>query len=125
MWKIAVFLFFLAIIWQVVQKFLKLRRIERYELRVEKRRAKPPFEEIWLRIITNAGQTFYTKSNMGFTYKVIGDVLHLSTSHKIYKEDFKKAYNWFPADDPANIHEEVKGLSYVWAILHDQRIFMW
>ncbi len=129
MWKIAVFFFFLAIIWQAINKFLKLRRLEKdkvraaqRDLKVEEIKAKPPFEEIWLRIVTHREQTFYTKANKGFTYKIVDSVLQLSTHHKIHKDDLKKAYTWFPADDPANIHEEIRGLSYAWAILYDKRI---
>ncbi|KPJ69487.1 MAG: hypothetical protein AMJ45_00135 [Syntrophobacter sp. DG_60] len=124
MWKIALFFFFLAIIWQVINKFLKLRKLEKNRTKIEERRTKPPFEEIWLRIITHRGQTFYTKANIGFTYEVVDHVLYLSTDHKIYKDDFKKAYTWFPADDPADIRQQIRGLAYVWAILHDKRISM-
>ena len=83
----------------------------------------PPFEEVWDRIVANAGQTFHTIRGLPFTYKIKGNGFYPSrTNYRISKSDFRKAYQWVPAEGPGEISEIVRGPSYVWAVLHDPRI---
>jgi hypothetical protein len=83
----------------------------------------PPFEEIWNRIIAQAGQIFYTKTGLEFTYEINGDIFCPSRTHyKIPKADFEIAYALVPIDGPGVINNIVRGPAYVWAVLHDQRI---
>jgi hypothetical protein len=84
---------------------------------------KPSFEEVWVRIRKRAGETFFTKTGIRFTYGVEGDMLFLNrTSYILSKRDFMKAYSRVPVKGPSEIASMVRGPSYVWAILHDARI---
>jgi len=81
------------------------------------------FEEIWKRIVANAGETFHTITGLPFTYKIKENTLHPSrTEYQIAKSDFKKAYGIVPIRGPGVINNIVRGPAYVWAILHDQRV---
>ena len=69
------------------------------------------------------GDEFRTVTKMPFTYEVIGDYLVSSrTEYKISKSDFAKAYAEVPLSGPGEITKLVRGSSYVYAILHDERI---
>ncbi|MCK5613537.1 hypothetical protein KAR91_67325 [Candidatus Pacearchaeota archaeon] len=82
-----------------------------------------PFEEIWSRIITHTGETFYTKTGLEFTYKIRGNGFFPSrTEYRISKANFRTAYQMVPMDGPGVINEIIRGPTYVWAALHDQRI---
>ena len=82
------------------------------------------FDEIWNRIMSHAGEPFSTKTGLQFTYGIEGNRLCLnSNTYRISKNDFEKAYSMFPINGPGEIGEMVRGPSYVWAILHDARIF--
>jgi hypothetical protein len=84
---------------------------------------KPSFDEVWVRILKRAGETFLTKTGIRFTYGVEGDRLLLNrTSYSLSKRDFMKAYPLVPVKGPSEIASMVRGPSYVWAILHDARI---
>lgn len=81
------------------------------------------FDEVWNRIVNNAGEVFKTKTGLDFTYCINGELLLPSaTNYKISKNDFKKAYAMLPIDGPGQIRDIVRGPSYVWAILNDKRI---
>jgi len=84
---------------------------------------RPAFSEIWTRIEKLAGEEFTTISGLPFTYETSGDALFPSrTEYRLSKEDFKTAYSRVPIPGPGIINNEVRGPSYIWAILHDQRI---
>ena len=81
------------------------------------------FEEVWERIKQHAGETFYTKRGLPFTYEVRGDVfLPSRTGYAIAKTDFRKAYERVPFEGPGEINYLVRGPAYIWAVLHDRRI---
>jgi hypothetical protein len=85
----------------------------------------PTFGVIWDRIVAHQGETFLTKKCLKFTYVVNGNVLSPSrTKYKISTGDFEKAYGMVPISGPGVINEIVRGPSYIWAVLHDQRISM-
>lgn len=51
------------------------------------------FEAIWRSILAHEGETFYTVTNLEFTYKIINDCVVTSrTAQRLGKEEFKKAY---------------------------------
>ncbi len=86
-------------------------------------KAYPAFEEVWKRIVANAGQTFHTKDNTNFTYSIHGDEFHASPpSQKIQKSDFARAYEQIPIHKDALNVKIVKGPAFVWEVLHDPRI---
>ena len=83
----------------------------------------PQFDEIWSRIDGLEGQIFHTKTGLEFTYIIAEGVLKPSrTDYKIGRADFETAYKKVPLGGPGEINQIVRGPSYVWAILHDQRI---
>ncbi len=83
----------------------------------------PNIDEIWKRIKTCEGKTFKTIQNLEFSYEVTGDNLIPSrTEYKLSKSDVKKALERVPLKGPGEITDDVRGSSYIWAILHDSRI---
>ena len=81
------------------------------------------FGEIWTRIIENAGEKFYTKRGLPFTYKIVGEMFIPSrTDYRISKEDIKKAHQMLPLSGPGEISQIVRGPSYLWAVLYDEKI---
>ena len=82
-----------------------------------------PFQMIWSRIIEHAGETFFTKTGLKFTYEIVGNRFRARRSnYRIAKNDFEKAYRLIPITGPGEISEIVRGPSYVWGVLHDKRI---
>jgi hypothetical protein len=84
---------------------------------------KPSFEDVWLRVQKRAGEAFFTKTGIRFTYRVEGEKVMLNRiNYSLSKGDLMKAYPRVPIMGPSEIASLVKGASYVWAILHDARI---
>jgi len=82
-----------------------------------------PFEEVWRRIVVHEGEIFHTKTGREFTYRIDGEGFYPSrTNYRISKSDFRKVYEIVPIPGPGVINGMVRGPSYVWAVLHDQRI---
>jgi len=81
------------------------------------------FDLVWKRIRAHTGEKFHTIRGIEFTYIMEQDRLCPSrTIYWIAKNDFRKAYRMAPVDGPSVICNDVRGPSYVWAILHDKRI---
>ncbi len=81
------------------------------------------FDVIWKRIRSYEGEKYSTKRGIEFTYVIEGERLCPSrTVYWIAKNDFKKVYRKIPIEGPSAISNDVRGPSYVWAILHDKRI---
>lgn len=81
------------------------------------------FETIWRKIKEHQGESFFTVSDLPFTYSVHGEVLKTSrTKYNLPKSEFLKAYERFPISSPKDINDLVRGSSYVYAILTDERI---
>ena len=84
---------------------------------------KPPFGDIWKLIVSHEGEEFRTITNLPFTYRINGNTLCPSrTAYNIGKSDFATAYDLVPLQNPGEITELVRGPSYVYAILQDERI---
>jgi hypothetical protein len=78
---------------------------------------------LWKRIIACEGDEFRTVTNLPFTYEVRGDYLCPSrTEYNISKSDVAKSYSLVPLSGPGEISKLVRGSSYVYAILYDERI---
>ena len=85
--------------------------------------SKASFSEIWNRIEIYEGQIFRQVRGQRFTYTISGTTLKPSpTDYNIGRTEFEKAYQLVPIKGPGVITKEVRGPSYVWAILHDSRI---
>jgi hypothetical protein len=84
---------------------------------------KDDFITIWERIADRQGEVFRTKRGLEFTYRIEGDFfLPSRTDWNITKRDFLKAFELVPMDGPGVINNLVMGPTYVWAVLHDERI---
>ena len=83
----------------------------------------PTLNEIWEKIKTFEGEKFRTIRNLEFTYEITGDVIIPSrTEYNIGKSDVGKVLERVPLKGPGEITNDVRGPSYIWAILHDSRI---
>ena len=78
---------------------------------------------IWTNIVAMAGQTFHTKGEEPFTYHIEGSRIHVSrTDYPISgPRNIKKALELWPVSGPSKLGR-VRGASYIWALLNDQRI---
>ena len=84
---------------------------------------KPPFDDVWRRVTEYSGAIFYTKTGYPFTYTVEDDAVKTSrTSYTLHRDQFDKAYTNAPVKGPGDYTNLVRGPSYIWAILHDERI---
>lgn len=78
---------------------------------------------IWENIVAMAGQVFHTKGEEPFTYHIEGNRMHVSrTDYPISgPRNIRKALELWPVSGPSKL-SSVRGASYVWALLNDQRI---
>lgn len=84
---------------------------------------KPPFDEVWRRIVDLEGETFKTITGLPFEYMIDGEALIPSrTDYRLSRGNFEKAFARVPISQPREINNDVRGPSYVWAILHDARV---
>lgn len=80
------------------------------------------FQNIWNRILANEGAVFHTISGLPLTYRVEGEGIRPSrTNYFLHKRNFEVAFERMPIAKPSDINE-VRGPSYVFAILTDPRI---
>jgi hypothetical protein len=76
----------------------------------------------WSRIVAHQGKTFHQKRGKPFTYRVSGGAVHPdTTNHSIMQSQFAKALDRMPLDGPGEIND-LRGPSYIFAILTDPRI---
>jgi hypothetical protein len=84
---------------------------------------KPPFAEVWQRIVDLEGETFNTITGLPFEYVIDGEAMIPSrTDYRLSRANFEKAFARVPIAQPREINQDVRGPSYVWAILHDPRV---
>lgn len=78
---------------------------------------------IWTNIVAMAGQVFYTKGGEPFTYHVKGTRIHVSrTNYPIPgPRNIRAALELWPVSGPSKL-SRVRGASYIWAMLNDQRV---
>jgi hypothetical protein len=80
------------------------------------------FEIVWRRIETHAGEQFMQIRGGKFTYKVIGGhVVPNRTNQQIPKSNFEEAFALIPLENTVPI-QHLRGPSYIYAILMDDRI---
>jgi len=99
-----------------------------------------PFEAIWARICCFQGQEFKTKTGLPFTYSVESDRAvwvkreGKRINQRLAKSNFSQVYGlmqrrggWLSGPNKINNlkiasgESQVRGSSYVWAILHDKK----
>ncbi len=82
----------------------------------------PEFEPVWKRILAHEGETFRQVRGGEFTYTVAGQTLRLSrTNQNLSFSTLKQAYDRLPASGPGEF-QDLRGPSYLYAILTDSRI---
>lgn len=80
-------------------------------------------DEIWSRLKALQGHEFETKTGKPFTFEIDGDVFRPSrTKYNVSKSEFRKALGLAPCAGPGVISDAVRGPTYVWAVLHDDRV---
>ena len=81
-------------------------------------------EEVWARIVKHEGEEFrMKKEEETLTYEIQGNVFFSSrTDYQIPKSSFEKALELVPFAGPGVMNQDIRGSSYVWAVLHDPRI---
>ena len=85
--------------------------------------AKPDFEAVWKRGLSRAGEAFFTKMGVWFTYTVgLGRVNVSGVKPPISKAALMRASLLAPIAGPSGLPSGIRGPSYVWAILHDARV---
>ncbi len=81
------------------------------------------FEKMWSKIIDHAGETFYTKTGLPFTYQIIRNcVVPDRTGYPLAKSNFEKASKIESLTGPGQISNLVRGSAYVYAIITDERV---
>jgi hypothetical protein len=79
-------------------------------------------EDVWIRIKKYKGEEFRQIRGQKFTYEITGMVLRPSTTnHNLPASQFEKALPFLPLDNTAKI-QNLRGPSYIYAILMDKRI---
>ena len=77
---------------------------------------------IWEKVKQHQGETFQTVTGLEFTYTVIGEkVVHTRSKVTLSRSNFEKAVRLNP-QKPSDLHNEVSGPSYVYAIITDTRL---
>ncbi len=77
---------------------------------------------IWEKVKLHQGETFHTVRGLEFTYKVNGEtVIHTRSKATLSRSDFEKAVRLAPKK-PSDLHNDVAGPSYVYAIITDSRL---
>ena len=83
---------------------------------------KPPFEQIWARLLLQADRPFLTDGGHEFSYQVEGEGLRLSHRDALLPRSLlEKAWAAMPCPAPA-LPADCKPKGYVWTLLHDTRV---
>jgi len=80
-------------------------------------------DEMWARIVAHQGQTFRQILGKEFTYSVKGNVLRPSTTNvNIPRSHFEKALERMPFENTVPLQKDLRGPSYIFAVVKDARI---
>ena len=86
---------------------------------------RPPFSEVWSRVVANVNAEFCTKRGHPFRYRLDGRTMFVDrATYRIPMSDLEAAYALVPFSGPGAVNSICRGPSYVWAILHDERVSM-
>lgn len=78
--------------------------------------------EIWEKVKQHQGEVFHTVTGLEFTYTVVGErVIHTRSKAALSRSDFEKAVTLNP-QKASDLHNDVSGPSYVYAIITDSRL---
>ena len=80
------------------------------------------FENTWKKIEKHSGEQFTQIRGGKFTYEINGNHVRLDrTNQQIPKSHFEKAFELLPLENTVSI-QSLRGPSYIFAILMDERI---
>ena len=80
------------------------------------------FSVIWERIKANQGQAFHQIRGAAFAYAVTDEHVYPNrTNQRIPKSHFEEAFAFVPLPNTAPV-QHLRGPSYIYAILMDERI---
>ena len=81
-------------------------------------------DAIWRRILLHEGSAFRTEDDEVFTFTIDGDamIVERPLRPRLGKSQFELALSSVPIEGPDKIDRSVFGASYVWGVLHDDRI---
>lgn len=78
---------------------------------------------VWSLVKEFAGTAFKTKRGEELRYEVHGNQVHTSrTNYPLHRGEFEKAAAIGKVAGPGSYGDMLRGPSYIWAILHDERI---
>jgi len=78
-------------------------------------------EKVWQKIKLHAGETFYTKTGLSFSYHIRNDYIILeNTNHTIPRKHIEEAL--LIQSDTVTAYSKFRGPSYLYSIMHDPRI---
>ena len=81
-----------------------------------------PIAEVWRRIVAHEGEVFHQVKGQEFTYEVDGRVLRPSTvKQNLSQATFERALARVPLSSTVDV-QDLRGPSYLYAILMDNRI---
>ena len=79
-------------------------------------------DSIWEKVKLHQGETFHTARGLEFSYRVSREtVIHTRSKATLSRSDFEKAIALAP-QKPSDLHNDVAGPSYVYAIITDPRM---
>ncbi len=83
---------------------------------------KPAFEIVWNRITSHAGEVFRQIRGGEFRYAMDGiGIIPDRTDHRFAKTEIKEAFRRMPVENTVPL-QDLRGPSYLYAILMDDRI---
>ncbi|MFD0583118.1 hypothetical protein [Dactylosporangium darangshiense] len=81
------------------------------------------FERVWRNIQAHAGEEFRTKTGLPFRYTVVGtSIVPDRTGYPLHVSQVRRAVDRWPVSGPGKLNDIVRGPSYLYALLADERI---
>jgi hypothetical protein len=81
------------------------------------------FERVWRNILAHAGEQFFTKRGIAFRYTVDGNaIVPEHTGYPLHMSQVRLAVDRWPVSGPGQLNDIVRGPSYLYALLADERI---
>ena len=84
-------------------------------------------ELIWQNIVAHEGQIFTKILGREFTYTVHGEAIQVvgNQPYPVSRQNIINAHAIGQVKGPGAYPDHIVGPSYVWALLHDERINVW
>lgn len=78
----------------------------------------------WNKIKTHEGEVFRTVTGLEFTYQFVSEnaICTSRTKYNLTKTNFEKALSLCPITQPGDISKIIRGSSYVYSLISDERM---